>query len=57
MHITLPYGLILIFIALSFFYYTIQKTRIRKQQRRERLEEKREELLQSLRNKADKKAE
>lgn len=51
MHITLPYGLILIFIALSFFYYTIQKARIRKQQRRERLEEKQEELLQSLRNK------
>lgn len=43
-----------IFIALSLFYYTIQKTRVRKQQRRERLEEKQEELLQSLRNKKGK---
>lgn len=54
MQITLPGGLILIFIALSFFYYTIQKTRVRKQQRHERLEEKQEELLQSLRNKKGK---
>ena len=54
MHIPLPYGLIAIFITFCIFYYTNQKHRIRKEQRRERLEEKQEELLQTLRNRTNK---
>jgi len=44
----IPYGLIAIFIALSFFYYVNQKSRIRREERKDRLIAKRQELLDSL---------
>lgn len=44
----IPYGLIAIFIALSFFYYVSQKSRIRREERKDRLNAKRQELLDSL---------
>lgn len=48
---TLPGGLILIFIALSLFYYFSQKTKIKREQRRERFEEKQQELIEMLQKK------
>ncbi len=48
MNVPLPGGLIAIFISLSLFYYFNQKTRIRKEGRREKLKEKHQEYLDSL---------
>jgi hypothetical protein len=44
----IPYGLIAIFIALSIFYYVSQKSRLRREERQERFNAKRQELLDSL---------
>jgi choline-glycine betaine transporter len=44
----IPWFLILIFIALSFFYYFSQKARIKREQRRLRYEEKQQELVEML---------
>ena len=49
MSIPLPYGLIAIFIALCLFYYVNQKNRIRKEDQRERMQKKQEEMLNALR--------
>lgn len=49
--------LVTIFISFSIFYYTLQKGRIRKQQRLERLKEKKEGLLQTLRSNTNNKPE
>ena len=46
----IPYGLIAIFISLCFFYYFKQKAEIRKQQRRNKLEEKQQALLEQLKD-------
>lgn len=46
--LNVPYGLIAIFISLCFFYYFKQKAEIRKQQRRNKIEEKQQALLQQL---------
>ena len=48
MQIQIPWGLILIFISLSFFYYFTQKTRIKREERREKLKESRQKVLDSL---------
>ncbi|GAB2679373.1 hypothetical protein GCM10027036_36770 [Flavihumibacter cheonanensis] len=53
----IPYGLIAIFIALSFFYYVSQKSRIRREEKQERLNEKRQELLDTLVKKNTRKSE
>jgi len=53
MRIPLPFGLIAIFISFCLFYYFNQKNKIKKQLRRERLEEKQQELLATLRKKAN----
>jgi len=47
-------GLILIFFPLATFYYFNQKRKINKENRQERLEEKREQLLSALRKAKDK---
>lgn len=47
----LPVILLSVFIALSFFYYFKQKQKIRREERRDRLLEKQQELLEALRNK------
>lgn len=52
---TIPVGLILIFFSLATFYYFNQKRKINRENRQEKLEEKREELLNTLRNAKDKK--
>jgi phosphotransferase system glucose/maltose/N-acetylglucosamine-specific IIC component len=52
---TIPVGLILIFFSLATFYYFNQKRKINRENRLERLEEKREELLNALRNAKGKK--
>ncbi|MEP7372627.1 MAG: hypothetical protein ABI675_04510 [Chitinophagaceae bacterium] len=50
----IPVGLILIFFSLVTFYYFNQKRKINKENRQERLEEKREQLLNALRKAKDK---
>ena len=50
MQLLLPIGLILIFFALATFYYFNQKRKISREARQDRLEEKREELLNAIRN-------
>jgi hypothetical protein len=52
MQIPIPLGLIAIFISLFTFYYFNKKARIRKQERRERLNEKRQEFLDLVLKKA-----
>lgn len=44
----LPFSLIVIFIALSAFYYFTQVTRIRRERKRDRLEERRQQFFDSL---------
>lgn len=51
----IPIGLILIFFSLATFYYFNQKRKINRENRQEKLEEKREELLNALRNAKGKK--
>ena len=48
MKVPIPLGLILIFISLSLFYYYNQKMKIKKEERRESLNESRKEYLNSL---------
>ncbi len=43
--IQIPWGLIAIFISLSLFYYFNQKRKIKKEERREILNERRQQLL------------
>jgi hypothetical protein len=52
MQIPIPWGFIAIFISLFTFYYFNKKARLRKQERRERLKEKRQEFLDSVLKKA-----
>ncbi len=52
---TIPIGLILIFFSLATFYYFNQKRKIKRENQEERMEEKREQLLRTLRNARDKK--
>ena len=49
MEIRIPWMFILIFIALSLFYYFNQKSKIKREQRKNTLEQKKEDLLMSLR--------
>lgn len=44
----LPWMLIAVFVSLCIFYYYNQKARIRREERRERLNEKRQEFLDAL---------
>jgi hypothetical protein len=44
----IPWGLILIFIALFLFYYINQKTKIRREERRDRLKQVRDEYLEGM---------
>jgi uncharacterized ion transporter superfamily protein YfcC len=46
--IQIPWGLIAIFISLSLFYYFNQKNKIKKEERREKLNESRQQLLDSM---------
>jgi hypothetical protein len=48
MQIPIPWGLIAIFISLGTFYYFNKKARIKKQERRDRLNEKRQEFLDAI---------
>jgi len=48
MTIRIPWFYIAIFVALCLFYYVNQKTKIRRDARRDRLREAREEYLNSL---------
>jgi hypothetical protein len=48
MQIPFPWGLIAIFISLSAFYYFNRKREIRLQNRKDRLNEVRQEFLESL---------
>lgn len=48
MQIKIPWGLIAIFISLSLFYYFKQKRRIKNEERRERINESRQQLMDSL---------
>jgi hypothetical protein len=50
MKLPIPWILIAVFISLSLFYYFNQKTRIRRDERRDRLKEKHQEYLDSLLN-------
>lgn len=50
MEIRIPWMFILIFIALSLFYYFNQKSKIKREQRKNTLEQKKEDLLMSLRS-------
>ena len=52
---TIPIGLILIFFSLATFYYFNQKRKIKRENQEERMEEKREQLLRTLRKARDKK--
>lgn len=45
----IPWLLILVFFSIASFYYFNEKRKIRRDQRREKLDEKREELLETLR--------
>ncbi len=54
MNFPVPYGFIAIFMALYFFYTIGRKNRLRRDERRERLEEMNKELLDTLRRKANK---
>jgi hypothetical protein len=47
----IPGGLILIFISLSLFYYFNQKARQRREARKDRLEQKQQELIEMSREK------
>jgi len=55
MSLPIPWGLMAIVISLSLFYYFNQKTRIKKEERREKLKERHQAyldtLLDSLKNK------
>jgi len=53
MQINLSWVLIAIFVSLSLFYYFNQKNRIRREEHRDRLKEKQQELLNSLMQKRD----
>lgn len=44
----IPGGMILVFIALFLFYYFDQKSKIRRREKREALQEKRQEQLDAL---------
>lgn len=44
----MPWGLIAIFFALTFFYYVSRKTKARSEDRRERLNESRQAYLDAL---------
>ena len=48
MKIPIPWGLILIFISLSLFYYYNQKRKNKKEDRRDKLNESRQDFLNSL---------
>jgi hypothetical protein len=48
MQITIAWGLIAIFISPTTFYYFTQKTRINREDRREKLKESRQKFLDSL---------
>ena len=48
MKIPIPWGLIAIFISLGSFYYYNQKTRLKHQDRRDRLKEKRDEYADAF---------
>ena len=45
----IPWLLILVFFSIASFYYFNEKRKIKRDQRRESLDEKREELLETLR--------
>ena len=45
---TIPWGWIAIFVSLALFYYFNQKTRIRREERRDRSKERHKEYLDSL---------
>jgi hypothetical protein len=53
--VLLPIGLILIFFSLATFYYYNQKRKINREARKDRLQEKREELLKAIRTAKPKK--
>jgi hypothetical protein len=55
MGVSIPGGLILIFISLSVFWYYNQKAKIRKEERRERLHESRQKLMDSILENSDNK--
>jgi len=48
MRIQIPWGLIAIFVSLSLFYYINRRSTIRRQERRDRLDEKRKEYIDVL---------
>jgi hypothetical protein len=48
MQIQIPWGLIAIFISLSSFYYFNQKRKIKKEERLEKLNERKQLVLDSL---------
>ncbi len=48
MQVNFPWGLILIFISLFLFYYINRVSKNRREDRRDRLHEKRQEFLDSL---------
>ena len=52
MHLPIPWGLVAIFISLSAFYYFNQKSKIRRQNKREKVNEKRQEILDLLKKKS-----
>lgn len=58
MQILIPWGLIAIFTSFSLFYYFNRKAQIKRQERRDKLNEKRQELLDAiLKSKRDNKDE
>jgi phosphotransferase system glucose/maltose/N-acetylglucosamine-specific IIC component len=52
MQIPIPYGVIAIFISLFTFYYFNKKAQIKKQERRDKLNKKRQEFLDTIVKKA-----
>ncbi len=48
MNVSIPWGLILVFISLSTFYYFNQKRKIKRNERRKRLLEIRQKFLNSI---------
>jgi hypothetical protein len=57
MTVYVPWGAIAIFVVLLFFYNVNRRNRLRKEERREKLEQMQEDLLSMLRKKAGNKDE
>lgn len=54
MNISIPAGLLLIFFSLATAYYFNEKAKIKRNNRREKLKEMQEELLEAVRRKKEK---